>query len=299
VAGVEMTGVDPRVEQRATRYVRTVAEGRYLREDDAGAVVIGRALAEQLDVALDDDLMVTLVGRDGGLEAAMLRIVGIVDTGSRELDAAVCQVTLSELQRITDIPGAGEISILLKDANRMPRAADALRRRLPAGDEVLTWMQVAPELYGGVKMDEGFAKISIGIIVIVVLLGVMSAQLTAALERRREFAVLTALGMRAGQIARLLLVETVLLGVAGGLLGLLLAAPIVYYLATVGLNLANMMGGEVVFANIMLDPILYSDFGPWMIGYSLLTALSATLLASLYPAWFAARTDPAAAMRVT
>jgi ABC-type lipoprotein release transport system permease subunit len=48
----------------------------------------------------------------------------------------------------------------------------------------------------------------------------------------------------------------------------------------------------------MMEPRFYSDFGPWMIGHVLLVSLCSAVIASLYPAWFAARTDPASALRV-
>ena len=82
VAGVRVLGVDSQVEPRLNRLVRAIDEGRYLQPDDEGAVVVGRALVERLDVELGDDLLLTLARFDGELEYAMLRIVGIVSTGS-------------------------------------------------------------------------------------------------------------------------------------------------------------------------------------------------------------------------
>ena len=79
--GVEVVGVDPEAELAANRIVaKSDLEGRYLREDDENAVVIGKALARKLDVELDDDLLVTLSG-NGEMRSAMLRIVGLVATG--------------------------------------------------------------------------------------------------------------------------------------------------------------------------------------------------------------------------
>jgi ABC-type lipoprotein release transport system permease subunit len=58
------------------------------------------------------------------------------------------------------------------------------------------------------------------------------------------------------------------------------------------------MGSSYSFQGVIFEPILYGDLGPWVVGYALGVGVGATLLASLHPAWFAARTDPAAALRL-
>jgi ABC-type lipoprotein release transport system permease subunit len=300
VAGVPLVGVDPEAEPHFTRYVRTITLGRYLKPDDTGVVVVGQSIADRLHVTLDDDLMATLVGNHGEFQSAMLRIVGIVDTGSSDLDATICQVTLAELQRISNTPGASEVTVLLKDVNQAPAVQRALRATLPRDVATLTWEEVSPGLKAQGRLKEVFAYFGIFLILSVVVLGVASAQLTAALERRREFAVLAALGMRAGQIVRLLLLEAGMLGLAGGLVGILVAWPYVHYLATVGVDLTALLKqNTVAVSGIMLDPVVRADAGPWLWPFGLGIAVAATLLATIYPAWFIARTDPAAAMRVT
>ena len=298
IAGVAITGVDPAVEPRVTRYLRQMAAGRYLQADDTGAV-IGMATATKLDVGVGDALMVTVVGERGKLASAMLPITGIVATGSPEIDATICQVTLPAFTSITGIRGVNEISVLLRDDGQAAAAARRLAHGLPAGDVVLTWQQIDPALAAMVKQKTSASSIGIVIMLLVVVLGVMSAQLSAALERRREFAMLAALGMTAGQIGRLLTIETLFLGAGGGLAGLLLGLPAVYYLATVGLNMSAMFHQtNLVFSNTLMDPVFYAAMGWWLAPLALGVGLGATGLASLYPAWFAARTDPAAAMRV-
>ena len=130
-AGVEMVGVVPAGEEASNRIVRMARiEGRYLHADDEGRVVIGRTLAERLDVELDDDLLVTLSGRDD-ISRAMLTIVGILETGSREIDGAVCHVTLDELNRITGFDAPAEITILLDDNRQIDRVRRELAKAVP------------------------------------------------------------------------------------------------------------------------------------------------------------------------
>ena len=107
VAGVHLLGVDPAAEPQLNRLVRTIDEGRYLQPGDEGAVVVGKALVKRLDVELGDDLLLTLTRADGEMEYAMLRIVGIVSTGSRAIDETICHAMLADVERMTGLQGAG------------------------------------------------------------------------------------------------------------------------------------------------------------------------------------------------
>jgi ABC-type lipoprotein release transport system permease subunit len=296
-AGVEMTGVQPAAETQLNRIVRRARiDGRFLEPGDAGRIVIGSTLAERLDVATDDDLYVTLSGRTG-MQSAMFTIAGVMDTGSRDLDASLAYVTLEDIEKVTGYAGPGEITILLKDYGSVDDARQRLARELPAGDTVITWRQIDPSYAAGVESDRAFMRILITIIVVVVALGITSAQLTAVLERRRELAILSALGMKGRQVVALLILEALVIGLGGSALGVLLGGAAAWYLAAHGVNIAVFMGGETSFGNVLLDPHVYGDAGVWLLWYAIGIGEIATLAATLYPARRAVRVDPADALR--
>lgn len=295
VAGVPILGVDPQAEPQLNRLVRAIDEGRYLQPGDAGAVVVGKALLKRLDVEQGDDLLLTLSRADGELVYAMLRIVGVVATGSKEIDAAICHVTLAEFERLTGLAGAAEVSVVFADPQRIDALAAALAKQVP-GDEVLTWREVLPAMGGDAAGDKAFSNLFIGIVIIVVVLGVTSAQLTAMLERRREFAVLLALGMKGARLLRLILFEALLMGLLGTFFGLLLASPLVWHTATAGIDFSGVMGDDLAITGVFFDPVIYADMGLWMLPYALFVGLCSTLCAALYPAWSALRQSPAAAL---
>jgi ABC-type lipoprotein release transport system permease subunit len=298
VVPLEMVGVDPANEPRTNRLVRNPERGRYLGPGERGAAVVGRAVAERLRADLDDEILATSVGKDGDIEGALFRIVGIVATGSEEIDATICHVSLVDLEALTGLASAAEVAIILKDWRETDTARALLAPRVAPGDEVMTWGEIAPDFQGHMEQDKAASRFIGFLIIVIVLLGVASAQLAAVLERRREFAVLSALGMKAGHMVRLVLQEGLTLGFFGGALGFTLGAPLVWHLAHVGLDFRKYMGSSYAFQGVIVEPIVYGDFGAWMIPHVLLIALGATLAASLYPAWFAARTDPAVALRV-
>jgi ABC-type lipoprotein release transport system permease subunit len=296
-AGVEIIGVNPDVEQRANRIVfKSKLVGRYLKPGDQSSVVIGRSLAERLRVGVDDDLYVTLSGPDG-VRSAMLRIVGVLSTGVRDLDAGICHVNLEVLEKISGYAGVGEISILLDDYRSIEETRRELARQLD-GLEVVSWKEVNPGIAANVDGDRGFMRALVAIIIVVVGLGIVSAQLTAVMERRREIAVLTALGMKARQVIGLVVIEAVTVALGGSVIALCIGGAVAHWLATRGVDFRALMGEEFSFADVLLDPYIYGDFGSWIIVYALTVSVAATVAASFYPAWIASRVEPADALRM-
>jgi ABC-type lipoprotein release transport system permease subunit len=296
-AGVEVVGVVPDAEFASNRIVRQgTLEGRYLKDDDQNAVVIGKALSNKLDVELDDDLMVTISGK-GEMRSAMLRIVGLLTTGSTEMDSGICHVLLDDVADITGYEGPGEISALLQSSHQIGSVQEALNTRMVDGNTVISWEIVHPGLAAGRKSDQAFTRLLAVIIMIVVSLGVASAQLTAYLERRREFGILTGLGMRARQVVALILMEAILIGIGGAVLALAVGGPVSYYLATTGINVAELWDMEMSIDNVLLEPIIYGEFRLWIVWYAFGVSIFAVLIASVYPAWKTIRTHPAEAMR--
>ena len=86
------------------------------------------------------------------------------------------------------------------------------------------------------------------------------------------------------------------MGLLGAGVGLLLAMPLVYYTATTGIDFSSLMEDEMSMSGVLFDPVMYSDMGLWMIPHALLIALISTLVAALYPAWYAVKIDPTSAL---
>lgn len=297
ISGVEIVGVDPETEPATYRYVRQLESGRYLTPRDSQQMVIGRGVADRLRIGLGDSVVVTVVDATGSMKSEMFDVLGIVNLGSRQFDSSICQVNLRDVEMLSGLSGAGEIAVILDRPDEVDSVIERLKPSLPAGDTALSWAQIRPDSRVAVAINEATSRILTGILVFVAFLGVASAQLTAVLERRREFAVLTAIGMSARRIASLVMSEAIVLGTASLLVTVILAGPILHYFAVVGIRVLS-PSQSVTFGGAVFDPIFHFDFGPWFFGYAAFLCYFSTILASIYPAVFAVRLDPAEALRV-
>jgi ABC-type lipoprotein release transport system permease subunit len=105
--------------------------------------------------------------------------------------------------------------------------------------------------------------------------------------------------MRKTRLIKIMLMEGLVLGVIGGTVGLVIGIPSTYLLATRGIDFSRFYGGGgISVSNILIDSVFQGDFGWWLVPLAFILSLTATILSSLYPAWYAARTDPAVALRV-
>ena len=297
-SGVVIAGVDPVTEPKALRYVRTVQSGRYLVPSDSHAMVLGKSIAERLRMDVGDSVVVTVVDNTGAVKSDMFDVIGIVNLGNRELDSLICQVTQRDAEQLSGSPGAGEITVILKDPGDADRFRDRVRARLSAGDTAWTWAQISPQSEQGVRLNYLFSRIITAILILVALLGVASSQLSAVLERRRELAMLSALGMGRASIFRLVLSEALSLGSLSVVTTVALAGPVSYYLARVGIRILA-AGKSMTALGTVVDPVIYGDFGAWFFIYAAILSYFATVVASLYPAWYAVRLDPAETLRMS
>jgi len=298
VSGVVITGVDPLTEPKALRYVRTLESGRYLKPDDSHVMVIGRSIAERLRMGIGDAVVVSVVDSSGAAKSDMFEVVGIVNLGSKQLDSLICQVTLRDAGMLSGTPGAGEISVILRDPSGADRFRDRLLPRLPKGDTAWTWARISPQSEVAVRLNYAFSRIFTVILILVALLGVASSQLAAVLERKRELAMLSALGMGRVSIFRLVFNEALALGTLAGLATMGLAGPITLYFARVGIRILE-SGKSMTALGTVVDPVIYGDFGGWFFAYAAILSYAATIMASLYPAWYAVRLEPAETLRMS
>jgi putative ABC transport system permease protein len=204
-------------------------------------VLLGVSLAQSLGAQPGDVVTITAMTADGTLNALDVRVAGLVTTGLQELDARLLKTHLATGERLLGTDRISSIVIGLDDTVRTQEVGDALARRLPSVSAellVLTdWRARAP-FYGQVRaLYSGIFWFLGGIVFVLVCLATSNTLLMSVLERVREFGTLLAIGTGRAQVAWMVVLEALWLGVVGALVGDALAAVLVMAINAAGIQM--------------------------------------------------------------
>jgi len=287
-AGLQLFGIDT----TSPLYdpVRSgVVTGAWLTPDDRDGILIGRQLADSLGVSAGQKVSLALVDSNGQPDEGTFTIRGLFSTGIPSYDESAVFMPLDKAQAFTRASGyASLIMILLNNQDDADKVAAALRN--PAVS-VLTWSDLNKFFVETMQTAMSFYVILDGIVILIVAVIIVNTLLMSVFERVREMGILAALGMKGRQIRQMFLLEAASLGVAGIVVGLVLGAAGVAYLATTGIPIGDKMAA-VAGSNFALSATMYGRFDASSFISLSLATLIVVLLASLYPAWYAARLEP-------
>jgi len=292
--GVRLLGIDPATERRVTDLPSHVVEGDWFGSPRPDAAVIGERLARRLGVRVGQKIVLTAQGGDGGIGAGAFRIVGLYRTASSEFDESAVFVERADLARTFALGGhLHEIAVRVRGMDDIDPVAATLRRRLPALD-VATWRTLAPEVALTHDWTAEMNGIFLFVVLVALVFGTTNTMLMGVLERTRELGVLLALGMRPASVFGMVVLETCLLSLVGGLAGTALAAATIAVLSRTGIDLSAVAGGLAALGmDHVIRPLLPGSSYPGVVALVAITAV----IASLYPGWKAVRLDPVIAMR--
>ncbi|KKO44275.1 membrane protein [Arsukibacterium ikkense] len=265
---------------------QTFAETRY-------GVVLGRALAEQLEVSRGQQLRFMLA--QGGSytpvgwlpRQRLFEVVGIVDTGS-DVDNLLAVTQLDDLARLLPL-SAREPAWRLSLAE--PFSAPALAERLSQSatfSEVTDWRQSQGKLFAAVAMEKAMMWLMLLLIVAVAAFNIVSALVMMVTEKQAEVAILKTLGMTDSQLFAVFAFQGVVNGMVGAVIGVLAGLLLCWQLNEV----LSLFGLQL--ASGMLLPVAIN---PLQIVTIFACAVGLTLLAVLYPAWRAVKVNPAEVLR--
>jgi ABC-type lipoprotein release transport system permease subunit len=288
--GLQVYGIDTG-SQLYTPIWQALVAGQFLTPDDRGGMLIGKRLADSLGVGVGQKVNLAIVNADGQPDEGTFTIRGLFATGIPGYDENTVFMPLSKAQAFTRSgERASAIVITLHQQDDADEVAAALQG---AGTAALTWRDLNELLLNALDTARGFYVMLDAIVMLVVAVIIANTLLMAVFERIREMGILAALGMKGRQILLMFLLEAFTLGLAGVLVGIALGSAGVAYLSRVGLYVGE-IGASA--ENITYGTRMYAHFVPGDILSLSAWTLVITLLASLYPAWFAARMEPVEAL---
>ena len=246
---------------------------------EPGDALIGIELAKDLGAVLGDRFRVQTA--QGGSE--VFRIRALLDLGSRELNRRYVYTDLRAAQSLLGIPGRiTNLDVAVRDIMQAEMIAAQLRAQ--SGQLIESWIQTNNQIFSAIKNQDIMTLLIRFFITVVVSLGIASVLVVSVVQKRKEIGILRAIGATRRQMLSVFLLQGVIVGVGGALLGSVLGMMLVSLFSRILRNAE----GQALFS-------LSFDFQ--LIGYVVVGAAVLGLLAAVLPARNAARLDPAQAIR--
>jgi ABC-type lipoprotein release transport system permease subunit len=287
-------GVDAAREIDVSRIRDAIVAGNYLTGADR-ELLIGRPMAELLEVELGDRIIITAAAVDNNeISQELFRVTGIFEFGPEEMDKNLVFINLAKAQEILGMKGrVHQIALQFVDPESAKDPDLPLFQQLTSDDnEALGWLELQPAIGGLIEMSN-YATLIVGVILFLLTsLGVINSMFMSIYERIYEFGVAKAIGTRPSQIIQLVLFEAFLLAMISCVIGLTAGYFLGDYFSTNGIPMGKMeVSGIVVDGNMYIRLASY-QFVNFPIYVTLLT-----LAAAIYPAIFASRIVPTQALQ--
>jgi ABC-type lipoprotein release transport system permease subunit len=289
--GVQVIGFDPNSEASLPIREGLIA-GDFLQPDDREGVLIGKPLAEKFGLQPGQSLSLLVNTSNGTVDEQSVTVRGIYTTRTPGYDEGTVFMPLAKAQTFT---AAGDhasiIFVRLQDRDQADAVAAAIQS--PAY-KVLTWRQMN-ELIVQTEQFAGAYMVMLYLIVLGITATVVTNTLVMAVfERTREIGILSAIGMKARRVMAMFLTEGGLLATGGVIGGLILGGLMVAYFTKYGFYIGNMGLTGILMNERIYSYLTLRD----TISLTIITYV-VTLVASLYPAFMAARMEPVAALHGT
>ena len=291
-----LVGIDPERERTVSRFLDELVDGR-IPESGRNELAIGTEMARQLAVGVGDDVVVVAPGADGSMGNDLYAVAGIFRTGMVELDASNAVLPLMDLQTLITLDPSRIHQIAVATEN--PWIADDTAARLVAALapddlalEVAPWTELNPVIVEFVALVDAFYFIIFFIVFGIAIFGVANTMLMATYERRREIAVMLALGATPRSVVKTVLYEAAAMGVVALALGVAVSLPLMFWWHNAPPDLSGLYG-DLTMQGVLLRPVLRVEWNlaVWIWGGVALVVTA--LLAALYPAARAAQVPPA------
>lgn len=293
--GCILIGTDTERENNLTQLKSKLVQGSYFQNGEQTAL-LAEGLAKRLNLRVNDTLVLFGQGFQDVMAAGKYKIKGIIHLASPDMNAAFVYLPLSATQyflsannRITSI------SLGIDNPENLNTIIKKLKATTNSQYEVMTWEEMMPEISNHIKADGFSFYIFSGILYLIIGFGLFGTVLMMTVERKYEFGMLIAIGMKKSKLELILLGETLLITFFGVLTGILLSLPIVFSLKENPIRL----GGEVakVYEQFGFEALFPTETDLAIFIIQSLIVLVMAVFIGLYPLWHIHNLDPVKEMK--
>lgn len=301
--GIALRGIDPTYEPQVSDVAKTLGESTLstLKAGDFG-VILGRDLARLLRVNVGDK--VTLIVAKGNTTPTgfvprmkQMTVKGLFQSGHYEFDSTLVFTHIDDAAALFRTGGPTGIRVKLDDINLAPTVTQHLLMKLPADYYATDWTRQNRTWFAAVQVEKRMMAVILFLIVLVGSFGLVSTLVMTVTEKQSDIAILRTLGASPQSIMTIFVIQGCIVGLIGVLLGTGLGLAISCNLDVIVPAIEHLFGveflpREIYFISQMPSDPRASDIVPIAV-----VSFLASLLATLYPSWRAARTHPAQALR--
>jgi lipoprotein-releasing system permease protein len=304
VSGALIRGVMPGMEGGVSDVVSHIKGGDLtLLEEGEYNIILGNELAIVLGVGVGDSVTVVTpqvtIGPTGILpRLRRFTVVGIFEVGMFEYDRGVALVHIKDAARLFSLDdNVTGLRLKLDDIYKAPRLARELSARLPGGYRVEDWTRQHANFFRAVKTEKRVMFIILTLIVAVAAFNIVSTLIMVVTDKRSDIAILRTLGASPGSIMKIFIIQGVVIGVLGTALGVAGGLGLALNVETIVPAIENFFNVEFLAADVYYISEVPSELHWKDVWLMASVSMGLSLLATLYPAWRAARTHPAEALR--
>lgn len=279
--GVMVMGISPSAEDKITSLSKKIVSGKFLKDGDKG-IVLGSSLAKFMKVSAGDTLVLLGQGYHGVSAAGKYEVKGIIKQGSPELDRSVVYMDVKECQYFLSAENrATSVVIMTENSDDVDIAKKEITATLGSDFEVKDWKEINHILLKQIDSDRASGSIIKGILYLIIAFGIFGTTMMMTLERRKEFGVLIAIGMKKYKLGFMLLSETVIIGLLGSISGILASLPIAGYFFYNPIRFTGQTGESM--SQMGFEPVMSFTLAPSVFYSQALIILVFSLLIGLYP----------------
>jgi lipoprotein-releasing system permease protein len=266
-------------------------------------IVLGQELALWLGVSQGDSVVVMLADAQStpmGAVAKMKRfkVSGIFEAGYNEIDKGLAVVNMSDLQRVLKMgDGVTGVRLKLYDMDQSWNVARDLAENLRGPYRISDWTSENANLYSSLKMEKTVMGILLSLIIAMGAFNLVSSQVMLVTDKQADIAILRTLGLTPRGVMQVFMVQGSLIGIIGTVLGVLGGVLLTINLESILSLIESTFNITLLPADVYYITGLPYDLQGSDVAVIAMIALVMSFLATLYPAWRAARTDPAEALR--
>ncbi len=295
--GVAVIGVDPEKENALTGIKNKIETGSYI---TSGGCIVAEGVARKLKLQVNDTLVLISQGYHGANAAGKYPINGIFKYALPDLNKTLVYLDLPSAQELYAAEGRlTSFALNIEKSSHVPDIVGAVKGLVSDEEyEVMDYKELMPELMQARQLDEGGGYVTIGILYVLIAFAIFGTIIMMTQERQYEYGVLTSIGMGRWTLFSVTFLETIVLALAGALLGILLALPVVYYMHINPLDLSQM--GEdatAAFENFGMEPVVPAALSAKVFLNQALIIFFITILLGIFPLYKILNLNPVAAMR--